>query len=132
MSVSSPVEFFHLVGRVIHTDPLPNDVTGVCELRHGPGAVGQAFAGHGNALPLVQHNCRRTIADPAGLAFAEHPICDADVLFCAGFNQPALDAAARFARLDGVASSSGRARASGRRRCARASTWLFFFLSQFQ
>ena len=54
----------------------------------------QAFAGHENALPLVQHNCRRTIAVAAGLAFAEHPICDADVLFRAGFYLPTLDAAA--------------------------------------
>ena len=94
LSVSVPIDFFHLVGRVIHTEPLPNDVTGVCERRHAPGAVAQAFAGHGNALPLVQNDCRRTIADPAVLAFAEHHICDADVLFRASFNQPALDAAA--------------------------------------
>ena len=68
------------------------------------------FAGQENALPLVQHNCRRARPrDPAGLAFGEHHICDADVLFRAGFFQPAPDAAARFARLDGVARSSGRA-----------------------
>ena len=68
------------VGRMVHTEQLPNDATGFCELLHAPGAVGQALAVHENALPLVQHTCRWTIADPAGLAFAEHPICDADVL----------------------------------------------------
>ena len=106
LSVSAPIEFFHLVGRVIHTEPLPNDATGVCELRHAPGAVAQAFAGRKNALPLVQHNCRRTIADPAVLAFAEHPICDADVLFRAVFYQPALDSAPS---LPGLTASPGRA-----------------------
>ena len=97
-----------------HTEPLSNDATGVYELRHATGAVEQAFAGQENALPLVQHNFRRTIADASGLAFAHHHICDSAVLFRAGFYQPALDAAARFARLDGVARSSGKARASGR------------------
>ena len=79
--MSAPMEFFHLVGSVIHTEPLPNDATGVCELRHAPGSVAQAFAGKENALPLVQDNCRRTIADPAGLAFAEHPICEGPLQF---------------------------------------------------
>ena len=91
--MSAPIEFFHLVGRVINAAPLPNDATGVCELRNAPGTVAQAFAVHGNALPLVQNVCRRTIADPAGLAFAEHHICDADVLFRASFYQSSLDAA---------------------------------------
>ena len=85
--MSAPIEVFHLVGRVINAAPLPNDATGVCELRHAPGAVAQAFSGHENALPLVQHNFRRTIADPAGLAFAERHICDAR-LFRAVFYQP--------------------------------------------
>ena len=60
----------------------------------GPGVLsGKEFAGHENALPLVQHNYRGTIVDAAGLGFAEH-ICDADVLFRPGFYQPTLDAAA--------------------------------------
>ena len=121
--MSAPIEFFHLVGRVIHTEPLPNDATGVYELRHAPGAVAQAFAGHKNAMPLVQHNCRRTITDPAVLAFAEHHICDADVLFRPVFYQPTLDSASLFARFDGVAWPSRRARALGRRVCACASAW---------
>ena len=91
--MSAPIEVFHLVGRVINAAPLPNDATGVCELRHAPGAVAQAFSGHENALPLVQHNFRRSIADPAGLAFTERHICDAR-LFRAGFYQPVLAAAA--------------------------------------
>ena len=116
--MSAPVEFFHLVGCVIHTEPLPNDAPGVCELLHAPGAVAQAFSGHKNALPLVQRNCRRTITDPAVLAFAEHHIYDGDVLFRAGLYRPVHDATARFSRPDGVAWSSGRARASGGALCA--------------
>ena len=52
LAASAPIEFFHLVGRVIHTEPLPNDATGVCERRQAAGAVAQAFADHENALPL--------------------------------------------------------------------------------
>ena len=72
---------------MINAAPPPNDATGVCELRNAPGTVAQAFAVHENALPLVQHNFRRSIADPAGLAFTERHICDAR-LFRAVFYQP--------------------------------------------
>ena len=64
LSVSAPIEVFPLVGRVINAAPLPNDATGVYELRHAPGAVVQAFAGQENALPLVQHDFQRRSQTP--------------------------------------------------------------------
>ena len=68
----------------------------------GPVAVAQAYAVQENSLALVQHNRRGTVADPAGLPFAEHHICDADVLYRAGFYKT-FAPAVRFARIDGVA-----------------------------
>ena len=50
----------------------------------------------GERPAAVQHACRRTITDAAGLAFAEHHICDADVLFRVSFYQSVFDAAARY------------------------------------
>ena len=90
----------------------------------GPGVLsGKEFAGHENALPLVQHNYRGTIVDAAGLGFAEYNICYADVLFRAGFNQSALDAAAATVLLyptSTVAAVAAAFRAQRREQCLPA------------
>ncbi|ELP90114.1 cell cycle checkpoint protein rad17, putative [Entamoeba invadens IP1] len=85
------VNFFHLIGRIIHTEPIKNQTTKRFELKHSPSDVARELCGREHIMPLLEHNAISTINELSHVAYVEHYMSLADVFHNFAFNRPFMD-----------------------------------------
>ncbi|EKE41337.1 hypothetical protein ENU1_059290 [Entamoeba nuttalli P19] len=88
ISTNEAISFFHLIGRIIHTEPVYNEYEKRYELKHSPSSVAKELQGRERIIPLIEHNIISTIKEMKYLTYVEHYICLADIFQKQAFNQP--------------------------------------------
>ncbi|KAL7720952.1 AAA+ ATPase domain-containing protein [Entamoeba marina] len=79
-SFGDQINFFHLIGRIIHTQPILDSATNQSCLKYRPTDVAVDLEQEEYALQLVLHNFIKTVTELQHITFVEHFLSLADVL----------------------------------------------------
>ena len=79
VSMFDSINFFHLIGRILYTQPELNIETGREEIKHKPVKTAIELMGHEHVIPIIQQNVISTIKQPKELVYVGDHICLADV-----------------------------------------------------
>ena len=80
VSMFDSINFFHLIGRILYTQPELNFETQKYEIKHKPMTTATELMGHEHVIPIIQQNVIATIKRPVDLVYVGYYICIADVL----------------------------------------------------